>query len=298
MNAVIGMTELLLDTELTAEQRGFAEIIQTSGDSLLAIIDDILDFSKIEAGRLELEHRPFDVRECVESALDIVAASAAARGLEAACLVDPDVPAAVVGDAPRLRQILVNLLTNAVKFTDEGEVVLSVAPRDDRLHFPVRDTGIGIPADRMDRLFQSFTQVDASTTRRYGGTGLGLAISKRLTELMGGSMWAESKVGEGSTFHVAVPMEPAPGSAPAHGDADVLRGKRILVVDDNAANREVVKRHALSWGMVPRDTGSPREALEWVRRGDEFDVALLDMQMPELDGVMLAREIQGRRGAE
>jgi PAS domain S-box-containing protein len=292
MNAVIGMTELLLDTELTDEQRGFAEIIRTSGDSLLTIIDDILDFSKIEAGRLELEHRPFHVRDCVESALDIVAASASARGLELACLVDRDVPAAVLGDPARLRQILVNLLTNGVKFTDEGEVVLSVDCRPGLLHFAVRDTGIGIPADRMDRLFQSFSQVDASTTRRYGGTGLGLAISKRLSELMGGRMWAESRPGEGSTFHFTITAEAAPGPveiAPAPVELD---GKRVLVVDDNDANRELVRRHTAGWGMVARDTGSPAEALEWIRRGDRFDVAVLDVQMPDLDGLSLAREIR------
>jgi PAS domain S-box-containing protein len=302
LNAVIGMTELLLGTNLSAEQRGFADVIRTSGDALLMIINDILDFSKIEAGKLELERQPFSLRDCVESALDIVAAGAAAKGLDIACLVDPDAPDAVVGDAMRLRQIAVNLLTNAVKFTDRGEVVLNVASvrvaESDgggdvhELRFAVTDTGIGIPAERIDRLFESFSQVDVSTTRRYGGTGLGLAISKRLSELMGGDMWVESEVGKGSTFHFAVRMEATARTATTRGDAEVLRGKRLLVVDDNAANREVVKRHALSWGMLPRDTGLPRQALEWVRRGDPFDVALLDMQMPDVDGVMLAREIQ------
>ena len=300
MNAVIGMTELLLATDLSSEQRAFADVIRTSGDALLMIINDILDFSKIEAGRLELERQPFILCDCVESALDIVAAGAAAKGLEIACLVDPKAPEAVVGDAMRLRQITVNLLTNAVKFTDHGEVVLTVTSEQvaenggsmHELRFAVADTGIGIPAERMDRLFESFSQVDASTTRRYGGTGLGLAISKRLTELMGGRMWVESEVGSGSTFHFAMRMEAAPRTATTREDADVVRGKRILIVDDNAANREVVKRHALSWGMLPRQTHSPREALEWVQRGDPFDVALLDMQIPEMDGVMLARAIQ------
>ncbi len=304
MNAVIGMTELLLTTDLTSEQRQFADVIRTSGDALLLIINDILDFSKIEAGKLELELRPFVVGDCVESALDIVAASAAAKGLELACLVDPDAPEAVVGDPARLRQIVVNLLTNAVKFTDRGEVVLAVAPTEvaepgaHDLLFSVTDTGIGIPAERMDSLFESFTQVDASTTRRYGGTGLGLAISKRLTELMGGRMWAESEVGKGSTFHVALPMEAAPHGPTARADTDVLRGKRILVVDDNATNREVVKRLALAWGMAPRDTHSAREALEWIRGGERYDVGVLDLQMPELDGAMLARAIQAELGAD
>jgi PAS domain S-box-containing protein len=306
MNAVIGMTELLLGTDLSSEQRAFADTIRTSGEALLMIINDILDFSKIEAGKLELEGQPFILRDCVESALDIVAAEAAAKGLDLACLVDPEAPDAVVGDAMRLRQIAVNLLTNAVKFTDQGEVVLTVASEPvaesgggrgvHELRFAVRDTGIGIPAERVDRLFESFSQVDASTTRRYGGTGLGLAISKRLSELMGGNLWVESEVGKGSTFYFAVRMEAAPRLASTRDGANVLRGKRILVVDDNAANREVVKRHALSWGMLPRDTESPLEAIEWLRRGDPFDVALLDMQMPELDGVMLAREIQGQLG--
>ena len=309
MNAVIGMTELLLDTALTPEQRGFAEIIRTSGDSLLTIIDDILDFSKIEAGRLELEYRPFVLGDCVEATLDIVAASASAKGIDLACLVDPEMPAAFMGDPARLRQILGNLLTNAVKFTDEGEVVLSVgcepiSGRGDgasadayRLLFAVRDTGIGIPADRMDRLFQSFSQVDASTTRRYGGTGLGLAISKRLSEMMGGTMWAESRPGAGSTFTFTVTAASAPSPvalAPAPAE---LKGKRLLVVDDNATNREVVRRQSTAWGMVVRDTGSPGEALEWIRRGDPFDVAILDMQMPEMDGLTLAAEIRRSRDA-
>jgi PAS domain S-box-containing protein len=307
MNAVIGMTELMLDTELTAEQRGFADVIRTSGDALLAIIDDILDFSKIEAGRLELERRRFVLGNCVESALDIVAASASAKGVDVAFLVDPDTPKAFVGDAARLRQILVNLLTNAVKFTDEGEVVLSVrctelpdrdgeTPRY-RLEFAVRDTGIGIPADRMDRLFQSFSQVDASTTRRFGGTGLGLAISKRLSEMMGGTMWAESRPGAGSTFSFSVTVEGAPGPVELPERPAALTGKRLLVVDDNAANREVVRRQSAAWGIVVRDTGSPAEALEWIRRGDPFDLAVLDMQMPEMDGVTLAREIRRWRDA-
>jgi PAS domain S-box-containing protein len=299
LNAVIGMTELLLTTELTREQRQFADVIRTSGDALLLIISDILDFSKIEAGKLELERRPFVVRDFVESALDIVAASAAAKGLELACLVDPDAPDAVVGDAGRLRQIVVNLLTNAVKFTDRGEVVLTVVAEPDHgLLFSVRDTGIGIPADRKDTLFESFTQVDASTTRRYGGTGLGLAISKRLTEVMGGRIWVESEVGKGSAFHFAVPVEPAPYRPTPPAGTDVLRGKRILVVDDNAANREVVKRHALSWGMTPQDTHSAHEALEWIRGGERYDIAVLDLQMPELDGAMLAREIEAELGKD
>jgi PAS domain S-box-containing protein len=309
MNAIIGMTELLLDTALSNEQRGFADVIRASGDSLVTIIDDILDFSKIEAGRLELEHRPFVVVDCVESALDTVAASASAKGLDLACLVDPETPAAFLGDATRLRQILGNLLTNAVKFTDSGEVVLSVGgaaiPSGGtragghlyRLNFAVRDTGIGIPADRMDRLFQSFSQVDASTTRRYGGTGLGLAISKRLSEMMGGSMWAESSPGVGSTFHFTVTAEEAPSPVELPQRGAELNGKRMLVVDDNASNREVIRRQSLAWGMVTRETESAAEALEWIQRGDPFDIALIDMQMPAVDGLTLARDIRRSRDA-
>jgi PAS domain S-box-containing protein len=304
MNAVIGMTGLLLDTELTPEQQGFAEVIRSSGDALLEIINDILDFSKIEASKLELEIRPFVLGDAVEAALDLVAASAAAKGLDMGSLLDPKAPVAIVGDATRLRQILVNLLTNAVKFTEDGEVVLSVdaeriaeGDRSDaeicELHFAVRDTGIGIPKERVDRLFQSFSQVDASTTRRYGGTGLGLAISKRLSELMGGSMWVQSEVGKGSVFHFTIKAETA-GAAEldAPREHPQLRGKRLLVVDDNAVNREVVKRQAFAWGMTTRETGLPREALEWIRRGDPFDAAILDMHMPDMDGLALAREIR------
>jgi PAS domain S-box-containing protein len=306
LNAVIGMTELLLGTELAPEQREFADVVQTSGEALLAVINEILDFSKVEAGRLELEHRPLVLRDCVETALELVAASAAAKGLDVACLVDPHAPAAILGDRTRLAQILVNLLTNAVKFTEHGEVVLTVeseaAKADEvrdmhRLHFAVRDTGIGIPSDRIDSLFESFSQVDASTTRRYGGTGLGLAISKRLCELMGGTMWVESEAGKGSTFHFTIDAEATSGPRFPPVAAE-LRGKRMLVVDDNAANREVVMRQARSWGMVPRETRSPAEALEWIRRGDPLDVAILDMQMPEMDGLTLAREIRRYRDAD
>ncbi len=237
----------------------------------------------------------------------MVAATATGKGLDVACLIDPDAPAAIVGDRTRLRQILVNLLTNAVKFTERGEVVLTVewqatAPVDEAgsghgLHFTVRDTGIGIPADRIDGLFESFSQMDASTTRRYGGTGLGLAISKRLCEMMRGEMWVESEAGKGSAFHLTVAAEPTSGPQFPPVAAE-LRGKRLLVVDDNAANREVVMRQARSWGMVPRETGSPTEALEWIRRGDPLDVAILDMQMPEMDGLTLAREIRRYRDTD
>jgi PAS domain S-box-containing protein len=302
MNAVIGMTGLLLDTELTAEQRGFAEVTRTSGDALLAIIDDILDYSKIEAGKLELEAHPFDLRDCVEGALDIVAARAADKQIELGCLLDQELPAGIVGDPTRLRQVLLNLLSNAVKFTEEGEVILHVegersGPDGWRLHLRVRDTGIGIPPDRVHRLFESFSQVDVSTTRRFGGTGLGLAISKRLVELMGGQLWAESTEGKGSTFHVTLEAREAvvPARPGTDGAGSRLAGRRVLVVDDNATNREIVSRQAGAWGMLVEAFEAPADALARIRQGELFDVAVIDMQMPGMDGLALAREIRRSR---
>ncbi len=302
MNAVIGMTGLLLGTELTPEQREFAEVVRSSGDALLHVIDDILDYSKIEAGKLELEKEPVDLRACVEGALDIVAPRAWEKELELGCLIDESVPAGVVGDASRLRQVLLNLVSNAVKFTEAGEVVVHVGADPTgttsyRLEFAVRDTGVGIPEDRMERLFASFSQIDASTTRRYGGTGLGLAISKRLVELMHGTMWVESEEGKGSTFHVELPAEAAelPARVAVPSAMPQLAGKRLLVVDDNATNREIVSRHARSWGMEAVAIASPSDALARIEEGEKFDVAVLDLVMPETDGLTLAREIRRHR---
>ncbi len=317
MNAIIGMTGLLLDTSLSSEQREYAETVRSSSDALLTIINDILDFSKIEAGKLELERQPFELRDCLESALDLLAARATEKGLDLAYLLDEQVPAAVYGDVTRLRQIVVNLLSNAVKFTERGEVVLSVEARqkdeDGRgnhqqpdeesfyeLHFAVRDTGIGISEEGKARLFRSFSQVDASTTRRYGGTGLGLAISKRLAELMDGTMWVESQPGVGTTFHFTILAEAAPTGSRPYLDTSQpqLAGKRILIVDDNATNRFILTLQMQSWGMLPYACASGQEALAQVQAAVPFDVAILDMQMPDMDGVMLAEQIRHYRDAQ
>ena len=297
LNGVIGMTSLLLDMHLEEEQREFAEIIRTSGNSLLSIVNEILDYSKIEAGQMELEQQPFVVRTCIEDALDLVAPSAADKGLELVYQSDQDVPDAVIGDVTRLRQVLVNLLSNAVKFTDRGEVVVTVDREKSQdqalvLHFLVRDTGIGIPHDRMDRLFKSFSQVDASTTRRHGGTGLGLAISKRLVEAMGGRIWVESTPGSGSTFQFTTEVQPtngSPSSVPANNSRK-LSGRRILIVDDNATNRRILSLQAERWEMEPTAVSSGREALRVLKEAT-FDIAVLDMQMPGMDGMELATQV-------
>jgi signal transduction histidine kinase/DNA-binding response OmpR family regulator len=306
MNAIIGMSGLLRETSLDAEQADYAETIRTSADALLTVINDILDFSKIEAGKVDLERVPFELRRTIEGALDLLAPVAAEKGVELVYAVDPELPPGLVGDPGRLRQVGLNLLSNALKFTDAGEVELRLGGRRierrpgadvDRweITLDVRDTGIGIPAYRMDRLFQSFSQVDASISRRYGGSGLGLAISRRLAELMDGSLDAESSgvAGEGATFHLVVRADEAPGLVPATAaPAPDLRGCRVLVVDDNDTNRRIVRAHVGRWEMSTVDTASPLEALAWVRAGEEFDLAILDMHMPELDGVELAEAMR------
>ena len=307
MNAVIGMSGLLLDTPLNDEQRDYAGTIRDSGDALLTIINDILDFSKIEAGRMDIELHPFDLRDCVESALDLISSRATEKHLDTAYVFEGELPGAISSDLTRLRQILLNLLANAVKFTESGEVVLTVtskplAAERVELTFAVRDTGIGLTPEGMERLFQSFSQADSSTTRKYGGTGLGLAISKRLAELMGGSMWAVSEgLGKGSTFLFTIEAQtaqlPPARARDLVGVQSELQGKRLLVVDDNATNRRLLALQSGKWGMASRDTEFPQEALRWLAQGESFDLAILDMHMPGMDGLELAREIAKRHAA-
>ncbi len=297
MNSVIGMTSLLLyDDTLTEEQKDFVETIRLSGDALMVVINDILDFSKMESNRVVLEEQPFDLRSTIEEALELVNVKAVEKGLNLAYTIDTSVPGHIISDPARLRQILGNLLSNAIRFTDRGEVKLSVSRNqgnDREIHFAVQDTGIGIPGDKLDLLFQSFSQVEPLSFRSEGGTGLGLAISKKLVELMGGRIWVESRPGKGSTFHftilaVAVPEEQ---TADLNGVQPELVGKHVLIVDGNKTNRRILGAYAYTWGMVPRIASLSQEALDWVRRGDAFDVAILDMDMPDMDGLALAGEI-------
>lgn len=291
MNGVIGMTSLLVETDLDDEQRDFVETIRGSGESLLTIINDILDFSKIEAGQLELEEHEFEIRSCIEDAIDILAFKAGEKGLELASLVAPEVPKFIIGDSTRVRQVIVNLVGNAIKFTEEGEVVVSVAlthKTEDKLglKFEIRDTGIGIPKDRIDRLFRSFSQVDASTTRKYGGTGLGLAICKQLSELMGGEIWVESEEEVGSKFIFTICV----GISHAASDLDQIccENLRVLVVDDNATNRKILQVQLSSWGMDVQEAASGPEALKLFDIGVSCDLVILDFQMPVMNGLTFA----------
>ena len=298
LNGVIGMTGLLLDTDLNSDQREFAVTARRSGEVLLEIINDILDFSKIEAGRLELEVSDFDLREVIEDVGELLATAAQDKGLELVTMVAPDVPAAVSGDLGRIRQILTNLVSNGIKFTHRGEVELTVRRQpgeDDMLRFEVRDTGVGIADGDQQRLFESFAQADASTTRRYGGTGLGLAISKRLVEMMGGSIGVDSVVGRGSTFWFTARLEPRPGLGAAQAERDSLRGTSALIVDDNELNRTILERQLAAFGMTTASAADGPAALAALRRlvdsGRVPDVAVLDHQMPGMDGADLCRAI-------
>lgn len=319
MNGIIGMTGLLLDTELTGEQREYAETVRNSADALLTIINDILDFSKIEAGKLELEVIDFDLRHAVEESLELLAERAHTKGLELIHLIHADVPTAVRGDPGRLRQILLNLLSNALKFTEQGEVLIEVKnasprtvnharnaqPLDGRtkgpehclLEFKVRDTGIGIPADRLDKLFRSFSQVDASTSRKYGGTGLGLAICKKLVELMDGAIEAQSTPGVGSTFRFTVRIEQQPQDTQQHPlPLANVSGLRALIVDANATNRAVLFHYLSTWGMECIGVEDGEHGLSALReahqQGRPYHVAILDFRLPGMDGLDVARAIR------
>ena len=300
MNAVIGMTGLLLETDLDAQQRDYVETVRSSGDALLVVINDILDFSKIEAGELHLESTAFDLRACAEGSLELVAQAAAAKDLDLVLEVAPGCPARVVGDAGRLRQVLVNLLSNAVKFTAHGEVLLEVGPDPDGagLRLAVRDTGIGIPVDRQDRLFESFSQIDASTTRVYGGTGLGLAISRRLVEAMGGRLGVDSADGAGSTFTVLVPLGVDAPAEPDERLRRALAGRRVLLVEDGATARRVLTAELAAWGVEVVAAVSGSAALAQAR-GTRTDLVLLDAHLPGehvADVVAALRRLPGQAG--
>ena len=317
MNGVIGMTSLLTSTKLDEEQRDFVETIRTSGDSLLTIINDILDFSKIESGQMEIEEHPFVLRTCIDEVLDLLKTRAREKGLRLECRVSGELPEMLVGDVTRLRQVLINLVNNAIKFTHQGEVAIHAAwDANDpgKVHFAVRDTGIGIPPDKMDRLFKSFSQVDSSTTRQYGGTGLGLAICQRLTALMGGRVWVESQPGKGSAFHFTVALGTATaktsgtpklggptqaGSATgADGSADLAARLplRILLTDDDAISRKVGAALLRKMGYQPDLATNGREAVEAIAR-QRYDVVFMDMQMPEMDGREAMRRVRENHAA-
>ncbi|MBE0642499.1 MAG: response regulator [Bacteroidetes bacterium] len=300
MNGVIGMTGLLLETPLTADQHEYVETIRQSGDSLLAIINDILDFSKIESGRMEIERHPFDLRPCIEEVFDLLTPNIGGKQIEMLYLIDGEVPPRIEGDITRLRQILLNLVGNSIKFTEQGEIFVSVSVKERSgenvvLQFGVRDTGIGIPEDKTDMLFHSFTQIDSSTTRKYGGTGLGLAITSRLVDMMGGEIWVESKLAEGSTFSFTI--QAAALSDP--GDENLERfsgveGRRVLVIDDNQTNRRILNLQCVGWGMECLVVPSGDDALRVLADESRYDLAIIDMLMPGMDGVRLARTIRER----
>ena len=302
MNAIIGMTELLLDTRLSAEQREYLATVHESGEALLLLINDILDFSKIEAGRLEMERAEFDLYETLGDTMKLLALRAHRKGLELACHIQPQVPAAVIGDGPRLRQVVVNIVDNAIKFTQRGEVVLDVGVESHEseavvLHFSVSDTGIGIPAEKHQLVFDAFEQADTSTTRRFGGTGLGLTIAAKLVDLHGGRIWLESQLGKGSTFHFTARLglgRGAPTAAP-WGHPATIQDLPVLVVDDNATNCRILDEMLRNWGMKPTVVCDARDAVEAMRRairaGEPIRLVLTDVNMPDLDGFSLVEMI-------
>lgn len=310
LNGIVGMSTLLDGTELNAEQKDFSQTIAMAADTLLTIINDILDFSKVEAGALELERTAIDLVETIENSVELVASKAADKGIELACQIDVSVPSGVIGDSVRLKQIMMNLLNNAIKFTEKGEVVLTVTSMFDNnpatpgdstlLRFEVADTGIGIPSDRMDRLFKSFSQVDASTSRRYGGTGLGLAISKRLVELMGGEIKVESDVGVGTKFSFELPAEISvvPDRQAREQQVSRLKGSRVLIVDDNRTNRLILSEKLRGWEIEAEALESPVQALEQIRSDDGYSAYIIDYKMPEMNGLDLARKIKALKGSQ
>ena len=297
LNAIVGMSSLLLDTPLNVEQEEFVDTIRNGSNGLLNIINDILDFSKIEAGKLELEEQPFYIRACLKEALSLITSKALNKNIELLYLVETDVPNILIGDITRLRQILVNLLNNAIKFTEEGEVFVHVTVNQQlgknfEIHFEVRDTGIGIPESQISSLFQSFTQIDASTTRKYGGTGLGLAISKQLVELMGGKMWVESQLGQGSSFHFTICAAQKSSQQRPHlkTPQPTLANKTVLIVDDNDTNRYILKRKMEYWGINSFAVSSAAKALKWLAENNP-DLILIDRHMPRQDGIELGEQI-------
>jgi PAS domain S-box-containing protein len=300
LNGVIGMTNLLLNTGLTAVQRDYAENIQASGENLISIINDILDLTKIDSGRMELESEPFELQACIEDTLDLLAYKAIEKQLDLLYFIEHDVPAVLKGDLHRLRQILLNLVSNAIKFTSSGEIFISVqllgqSADEVELKFQVKDTGIGIDPDKIAQLFEAFVQADSSTTRKYGGTGLGLAISKRLVNLMGGEIWAESEPGKGSDFYFTIKAKTSQVAKPrlrVKGNVVQLKDRRVLIVDDNQTNCQILKLHFESWGMKPFIADSGQAALAVLENESAFHIAVLDYQMPAMDGVQLARKIR------
>jgi PAS domain S-box-containing protein len=303
LNGVLGMTELALGTDLTPEQQEYLETVKSSADSLLTVINDILDFSKIEAGKIDLEIIDFDLRETMEMTMKTLAFRAEEKGLELLCDISQDVPDAVQGDPTRLRQVVVNLIGNAVKFTHAGEVALNVAPGQSKsgqpvLQFTVTDTGIGIPPEKLKTIFDPFTQADTSTTRKYGGTGLGLSISIRLVRLMGGDLWVESEAGQGTKFHFTLPLvrSPKPVKANSGERVELLRGVRVLIVDDNCTNRRILDVTLRRWGMSPKTAESGAEAIEKLlaasAAGEQFDLIISDVLMPEMDGFSFVERVR------
>ena len=300
MNGVIGMASLLNETNLTPEQQEYAKTISTCGEALLTVINDILDFSKIESGNMELEDRDFDLRTCIEEVLDVFANKAGKLGLDLVYEIDYNVPAQIIGDSLRLRQVLVNLVSNAIKFTEQGEIFVGVhllkSEEDGKVEllFEVRDTGIGIPADKMERLFKAFSQVDSSTSRKYGGTGLGLVISEKIIGLMGGQINVTSKENVGTTFSFNIQSSTSSQSVRTYVTNYIasIEGKRVLVVDDNLTNRCILKNQLEIWKLQPTLASSGAEALEILEKGKQFDLVLTDMQMPDMDGCQLAQQMQ------